>query len=130
MDANDPDTALRLAAFAHVRKLGIFPDALMSEHLTAGFTFEGERVPPVNPQCGIFKPSDLRPFSLPREGRVLRLMSWPHAAASAGLIFSANAAAGMFPIPEWGGLRWNRRTASRHETLSPRALSAGSGTRS
>jgi hypothetical protein len=123
MDANDPDTALRLAAFAHVRKLGILPDALMSEHLTAGFTFEGERVPPVNPQRGIFKPSDLRPFLLPREGRVLRLIEpcpnfgppeagvsgphepWgPHAAALAGLIFSENGAGGMFPIPGWGWL--------------------------
>lgn len=56
MDADDPDTALRLAAFSHVRKLGMLHDALTSEHLLAGFNFEGERVPLVNPQRGIFKP--------------------------------------------------------------------------
>ena len=60
MDANDPDTALRLAAFAHVRKLGMRHDALKSAHLTAGFTFEGERVPLVNTQRGIFKPRRMR----------------------------------------------------------------------
>ena len=60
MDADDPDTVLRLAAFAHVRKLGILHDPLTSEHLSAGFTFEGERVPLVNPQRGIFKPKRMR----------------------------------------------------------------------
>ncbi|TQM89674.1 HNH endonuclease [Roseinatronobacter monicus] len=74
MDADDPDTALRLAAFSHVRKLGMLYDALTSEHLLAGFTFEGERVPLVNPQRGIFKPKRM-PYLLsirtvfPRAGR-------------------------------------------------------------
>lgn len=56
MTADDPDNAMRLAAFAHVRKLGILHDVLTSEHLTAGFSFDGERIPLVNPQRGIFKP--------------------------------------------------------------------------
>lgn len=56
MTADDPENAMRLAAFAHVRKLGILHDVLTSEHLTAGFSFEGERIPLVNPQRGIFKP--------------------------------------------------------------------------
>jgi putative restriction endonuclease len=60
VDADDPDTALRFAAFAHVRKLGMLHDSLTSEHLTAGFTFEGERIPLVNPQRGIFKPRRMR----------------------------------------------------------------------
>jgi putative restriction endonuclease len=60
MAADDTDTALRLAAFAHVRKLGMLHDAMTSEHLLAGFTFEGERVPLVNPQRGIFKPKRMQ----------------------------------------------------------------------
>ena len=60
MAANDSDTAVRLAAFAHVRKLGMLHDALTSEHLAAGFTIDGERIPLVNPQRGIFKPRRMR----------------------------------------------------------------------
>lgn len=50
------DTAIRLEAFAHVRKLSTLHDHLTSGHLRAGFVFEGERVPLINPQRGIFKP--------------------------------------------------------------------------
>jgi len=60
IDQGDPDTALRLAAFAHVRKLGKLHDALTSEHLAAGFTFEGERIPLVNLRRGIFKPKRMQ----------------------------------------------------------------------
>lgn len=60
MDRDAGDTALRLAAFAHVRKLGMLHDALTSEHLSAGFSFEGKRIPMVNPQRGIFKPRRMR----------------------------------------------------------------------
>jgi putative restriction endonuclease len=60
MDEDDPDTAVRLAAYSHVRKLGMLHDVLTSEHLTAGFPFEGERIPLVNPQRGIFKPRRMR----------------------------------------------------------------------
>lgn len=54
------DAAIRMAAFAHIRKLATLHDDLTSEHLRAGFMFEGERVPLVNPQRGIFKPSRMR----------------------------------------------------------------------
>jgi putative restriction endonuclease len=60
MDADDPDTILRLAAFAHVRKLSVINDHLTSEHLKAGFNFNGERIPLINPQRGIFKPRRMR----------------------------------------------------------------------
>ena len=52
----DRDAALRLAAFDHVRRLTALHGELTSEHLSAGFRFEGERIPLVNPQRGIFKP--------------------------------------------------------------------------
>jgi putative restriction endonuclease len=52
----DPrDLAMRLAAAGHVRRIAT-ADTITSEQLAAGFTFEGERVPLVNPQRGIFKP--------------------------------------------------------------------------
>ena len=52
----DRDTPLRLAAFEHVRKLGETHDHLTVTELKPGFVFEGERVPLMNPQRGIFKP--------------------------------------------------------------------------
>lgn len=55
----DRDAALRAAAFAHVRKLAAINDSLTSDHLRAGFTFDGERIPLINPQRGIFKPRQL-----------------------------------------------------------------------
>lgn len=54
------DAAIRMVAFTHVRKLSMIHDELTSEHLKAGFLFEGERVPLVNPQRGIFKPSRMQ----------------------------------------------------------------------
>ena len=50
------DDALRLAAFAHVRRLALLHGELTFDHLAAGFQFRGARVPLVNPQRGIFKP--------------------------------------------------------------------------
>ena len=52
------DTAARLAAAEHVRRISV-GDALSSEQLAAGFAFEGERVPLINPQRGIFKPKSM-----------------------------------------------------------------------
>jgi len=54
------DTVMRLAAFAHVRMLGEVHDHLTATELRPGFIFEGERVPLVNPQRGIFKPQQMR----------------------------------------------------------------------
>lgn len=56
----DGDEAIRLAAFRHVRLLQETNDALTSDHLRAGFTFNGERVPLINPQRGIFKPQRMQ----------------------------------------------------------------------
>lgn len=56
----DRDTRLRLAAFEHVRRLSEVHDHLTATELKPGFAFEGERVPLINPQRGIFKPQQMR----------------------------------------------------------------------
>jgi putative restriction endonuclease len=60
MSAADIDPPMRLAAFEHVRRLSEVRDQLTSDDLRAGFTFNGERVPLINPQRGIFKPQRMR----------------------------------------------------------------------
>jgi len=65
---------MRLAAFERVRRLGEMHHHLTASELKPGFVFEGERIPLVNPQRGIFKPQRMR-FLLsiktvfPRPGR-------------------------------------------------------------
>ena len=54
------DTRMRLAAFEHVRKLTEIHDQLTAKQLSAGFDFEGTRIPLINPQRGIFKPRQMR----------------------------------------------------------------------
>lgn len=54
------DHALRLAAFDAVRRLTEVRGDLTSHDLRAGFEFQGERVPLINPQRGIFKPRQAR----------------------------------------------------------------------
>lgn len=49
------DRAMRQAAVTQLERLGV-GRALTSEDLTAGFQFQGQRIPLVNPQRGIFKP--------------------------------------------------------------------------
>jgi len=56
----DEDTGMRLAAFKHVEALCKVHGTLTSEHLSEGFTFEGRRLPLVNPQRGIFKPREMQ----------------------------------------------------------------------
>jgi putative restriction endonuclease len=56
----DRDTVIRLAAFDHVRRLGEVHDHLTANELKPGFIFEGQRVPLINPQRGIFKPQQMR----------------------------------------------------------------------
>ena len=51
------DTSIRLAAFEHARRLNEAHDHLTVKKLKPGFVFDGERIPLVNPQRGIFKPS-------------------------------------------------------------------------
>ena len=68
------DTSIRLAAFEHVRRLNEAHDHLTVHELKPGFGFDGERIPLVNPQRGIFKPRQMQ-FLLsittvfPRPGR-------------------------------------------------------------
>lgn len=52
------DLAMRLAAAKHVQQTSI-ADILTSEQLSAGFMFDGERIPLINPQRGIFKPRSM-----------------------------------------------------------------------
>lgn len=59
MSESTLDTQMRLAAVAHLKRVGA-GGVLTSDHLTAGFIFDGKRVPLVNPQRGIFKPSAMQ----------------------------------------------------------------------
>ena len=56
----DRDTLMRLSAFEQVRRLNEIRDYLTANDLKAGFLFDGERVPLINPQRGIFKPQKMR----------------------------------------------------------------------
>ena len=58
-DANH-DMLIRLAAFEHVRKLQEVHDHLTAKELRPGFVFDGERIPLINPQRGIFKPQQMQ----------------------------------------------------------------------
>ncbi len=49
-----------MAAFDHVRRLSEAHGHLTRNELAPGFMFEGERIPLVNPQRGIFKPRQMR----------------------------------------------------------------------
>jgi putative restriction endonuclease len=54
------DQALRLAAFREVRRLTDLNGDLSARDLRAGFHFDGERIPLINPQRGIFKPTQMQ----------------------------------------------------------------------
>ncbi len=54
------DLALRQSAIDHVRRLAGSGEPLTSEQLAAGFFHNGERIPLVNPQRGIFKPRQMK----------------------------------------------------------------------
>jgi putative restriction endonuclease len=56
----DRDTLMRLAAFDRVRRLSEVCDHLTSTEFKLGFLFNGERIPLINPQRGIFKPQQMR----------------------------------------------------------------------
>jgi putative restriction endonuclease len=60
MNIADRDTLIRMAAFEHVRRLGEIHDHLTATELKPGFVFQGDRVPLINPQRGIFKPQQMR----------------------------------------------------------------------
>ena len=54
------DQTLRLAAFDAVRRLAEIRGDLTSNDLRGGFKFQGERIPLINPQRGIFKPKQMQ----------------------------------------------------------------------
>lgn len=54
------DEALRLAAFREVRRLADVNGNLTSRDLRAGFQFDATRIPLINPQRGIFKPTRMQ----------------------------------------------------------------------
>jgi putative restriction endonuclease len=56
---SDIDTLIRLAAFDRVKALSATHDHLTSNDLKAGFTFQGQRIPFINQQQGIFKPKQM-----------------------------------------------------------------------
>ena len=60
MSSNDTDILMRLAAFERVSLLSKMHDHLTQKELRSGFIFDGQRVPLVNPQRGIFKPRSMR----------------------------------------------------------------------
>src|SRR5579862_7250049 len=60
MNNADHDTLIRMAAFEHVRRLGEIHDHLTATELKPGFVFQGDRIPLINPQRGIFKPQQMR----------------------------------------------------------------------
>lgn len=56
----DPDAMMRTAAFERVQRLSQIHDQLTAAELKPGFIFQGERIPLINPQRGIFKPQQMR----------------------------------------------------------------------
>jgi len=59
IDSEALDSRMRMAAFEHVRRLGLVSDCITSSDLKQGFPFEGQRFPLVNQQRGIFKPKQM-----------------------------------------------------------------------
>jgi putative restriction endonuclease len=60
MDLGIRDAQLRQAAFDHVNRLVTLQGGTLdSDDLGGGFQFQGERIPLVNPQRGIFKPRQM-----------------------------------------------------------------------
>lgn len=53
------DALIRLAVVEHLKRLSA-NSTLTSDDLKVGFTFEGKRLPLINPQRGIFKPTSMR----------------------------------------------------------------------
>lgn len=60
MSPENADFPIRMTAFEHVRRLSELHDHLTAKELRPGFNFEGERIPLMNPQRGIFKPRRMR----------------------------------------------------------------------
>ena len=59
-DTDAIDAKMRMTAFEQVQRLNDLHECLTANHLKAGFYYEGNRIPLVNPQRGIFKPKKMR----------------------------------------------------------------------
>ena len=59
-DTDAIDAKLRMTAFEQVQRLNDLHECLTANDLKAGFYYEGNRIPLVNPQRGIFKPKKMR----------------------------------------------------------------------
>jgi putative restriction endonuclease len=57
---DDLDQRMRTAAFIEVRRMLELRDPLTASDLARGFQFEGQRIPLINPQRGIFKPQVMK----------------------------------------------------------------------
>ena len=57
---SDLDSRMRMEAFERVKKLSAVYTHLSAEEIRKGFIFEGNRIPLVNPQRGIFKPKEMK----------------------------------------------------------------------
>jgi putative restriction endonuclease len=58
--AGEADYVLRNAAFEHVNRVTTLNSGVLSsDDLAAGFQFQGDRIPLINPQRGIFKPRQM-----------------------------------------------------------------------
>src|ERR1700736_1788164 len=61
LDSTGRDAQLRQAAFDHVSRVANLQFGVLdSDDLGRGFEYEGERIPLVNPQRGIFKPRQMK----------------------------------------------------------------------
>jgi putative restriction endonuclease len=54
------DTLMRMAAFERIRRLSEVHEHLTATHLKPGFEFDGEHIPLINQQRGIFEPRQMR----------------------------------------------------------------------
>ena len=59
-DTDTIDAKLRMSAFEQVQRLNDLYEGLTANDLRTGFYYEGNRIPLVNPQRGIFKPRKMR----------------------------------------------------------------------
>ena len=59
-DTDAIDAKMRMTAFEQVQRSNDLHEGLTANDLTAGFYYEGNRIPLVNPQRGIFKPKRMR----------------------------------------------------------------------
>lgn len=60
LDLTGADEAIRSAAFAAVRNMVETKGELTRQDIAQGFQYDGERIPLVNPQRGIFKPRQMK----------------------------------------------------------------------